>query len=238
MFPATTDRLIANLKETFQYIEASPPERALYLWHPHALLSLTPFFHTYWQKRSKVVCLNFFHRIPVVRDLYHYVGAIGSDYEPMKATLETTSVSVIPGGVREMMIPCTPGVLQVVLKSRSGVFRLALETGTPLVPVLTYGESELFPQIEHPLLKTLNVWLYSKFGLFVPIPSLTSLQNWVRLSESPLPPIQSFAGSPIPVEKTLNPTQEQIETLRETYIANLQTLFDETAPKGLKLVVE
>lgn len=237
MFPLAIERLQHNLKETFQYTEASSPERALYLWHPHALMSLTPFFHTFWQRRTKVVCLNFFHRIPIVRDLYHFIGAIGSDYDTMKTALETSSVSVIPGGVREMMLPHKPGVLQVVLKCRSGVFRLALETGTPLVPVLTYGESELFPQIEHPLLKTLNTWLYTQFGLCIPIPSLTSLQNWLQLSESPLQPIRSVAGSPVAVEKIENPTQEQIEALKESYCSALQTLFDETAPPGLTLVV-
>jgi 2-acylglycerol O-acyltransferase 2 len=136
-----------------------------------------------------------------------------------------------------MMLSQPPGVMQVVLKSRSGVFRLALETGTPLVPVVTYGESELFPQFDHPLLKSLNAWMYSKFGLYIPIPTLTSLQNWVRLSESPLPPVQSFAGTPIPVTKTPNPTTEQIAALREEYCKNLEALFAETAPEGLTLQV-
>jgi 2-acylglycerol O-acyltransferase 2 len=66
--------------------------------------------------------------------------------------LLTESVSVIPGGVRDMMTT-TPGVIHIV--PRKGVFRLALETGTPIVPVLTYGENELFPAIH----LSFNEWL-------------------------------------------------------------------------------
>jgi hypothetical protein len=46
------------------------------------------------------------------------------------------------------------------------------------------------------------------------------------------------AGSPIPVEKVETPTQEQIEALKTTYCSALQKLFDETAPSGLRLVME
>ena len=76
----------------------------------------------------------------------------------MKETLEHESVSVLPGGVREMM-ESAPGTLRLVLKNRTGVFRMALETGTPIVPVLTYGENELFPSMDSPMLRTLNQWL-------------------------------------------------------------------------------
>lgn len=238
MFPDSYGRIQTNLKKTFQYHEKAQPDRAFYLWHPHGLLSVTPFLHTFIQQRSKIVCLSFFHRVPIVRDLYHYIRAIPSDYDTIKTELEEGSVSIIPGGVREMMLPQEAGVLRTIIKCRKGLFRLALETGTPLVPVLTYGEHELFPQVDSSLLTTLNQWMYSQFGLYIPIPSFTSLLNWVQLSETPLPPIRSVAGSPIPVEKVETPTQEQIEALKTTYCSALQKLFDETAPSGLRLVME
>lgn len=45
------------------------------------------------------------------------------------------------------MMQTKPGVIHIV--PRTGVFKLALETGTPIVPVLTYGENELFPVIQN-----------------------------------------------------------------------------------------
>lgn len=57
------------------------------------------------------------------------------------------------------MMESEPGTLRLVLKNRTGVFRMALETGTPIVPVLTYGENELFPSMDSPMLRTLNQWL-------------------------------------------------------------------------------
>lgn len=238
MAPQAYDQVVTNLGKTFQYVEHSPaPERAMYLWHPHGLFSVTPFLHSIISRPSRVACLSIFHRIPVVRDLYAFMGAIPSDYDTMKETLEHESISVIPGGVREMM-GTEQGVMRLVLKGRTGVFRMALETGTPIVPVLTYGENELFPSIDSPMLRALNQVLYQNFRIMIPIPSLTSLLHWVQLSETPLPPVRSHVGRPLQVEKVEAPTPEDVRRLAQRYERRLRRLFAKTAPKGLRLVIE
>jgi 1-acyl-sn-glycerol-3-phosphate acyltransferase len=37
-------------------------------------------------------------------------------------------------------------IIHTTIKKRKGIFKIALETGTPIVPFITYGECELFPE--------------------------------------------------------------------------------------------
>jgi hypothetical protein len=235
--PDSFARLESNFDKTFEFYEKTRPERALYLWHPHGMLSLTPIIHTIRRKLGKIACVQFFHKVPIVRDMYHFVGSVPSEYSAMKNTLEKESLSVIPGGTREMMVS-TSKTMRLILKDRTGVFKLALQTGTPIVPVLTYGEEELFPQLDMPILRSINQWFYSNWKFAIPFMSITSIANWLHLADSPLPPIRSYAGEPIEVAKILEPSMEQIQELRKTYCDNLERLFRETAPKRLKLEVE
>lgn len=44
-------------------------------------------------------------------------------------------------------------------------------------------------------------------------------------------PINTVLGAPISVTKTVNPTQEQIDTLHQTYMDRLHELFEEHKTK-------
>lgn len=63
------DPLVRNCRLTFQYHEKERPARALYLWHPHGLMSMSPMIHCVADKHSRLATLRVFHQIPVVRDL-------------------------------------------------------------------------------------------------------------------------------------------------------------------------
>ena len=235
--PESLARLESNFDTTFEFYEKKRPERALYLWHPHGMLSLAPIIHVVRRGLGKIVSVPIFHKIPIIRDGYHYLGCIPSEYPIMKNTLEKDSLSIIPGGTREMM-SSRPGTMRLILKERTGVFKLALETGTPIVPVLTFGEDELFPQLDMPILRTINQWLYSQWKIAIPFMSLTSVANWMHLADSPLPPIRSYCGETIEVTKTDDPSLEKIQELRKKYQTSLEALFQDTAPQGMVLEVE
>lgn len=235
--PESLAKLESNFDKTFEFYEKKRPERALYLWHPHGMLSLTPIIHTIRRGLGKIVCVPIFHKIPIIRDLYHFACSIPSDYSAMKQCLEKSSLSVMPGGTREMIISKS-GTMKLILKERTGVFKLALETGTPIVPVLTFGEDELFPQLDMPILRSINQWLYSHWKIAIPFMSLTSIANWMHLADSPLPPIRSYCGKTIEVPKTPEPSMEQIQELKKKYQTSLETLFQHTAPRGMVLEVE
>lgn len=233
-----------NLRQTFPiHVEAPLPATSLLLWHPHSLMSVTPVIHTAYRLTdtlppSKIVCHSMYHAIPFIRDIARYAYTAPARFPDMKRELEAgNSLSVMPGGTREMM-ETSEHTLRLVLKKRSGVFRLALMTGTPLVPILSYGENELFPSVRSGWLDTLNQHLYKWFWMALPVTSWTAFSNWVKLYSHPLQPVTTHVGKPLNVLKVEEPTAKDVDVLRNRYIRRIQKLFRKTAPPGYKLIIQ
>lgn len=51
------------------------------------------------------------------------------------------------GGAAEAYY-CKPGEYKLVLKKRKGFIKLALQMGSPLVPVISFGETDIFDQVQ------------------------------------------------------------------------------------------
>jgi 2-acylglycerol O-acyltransferase 2 len=128
--------------------------------------------------------------------------------------------------------------MELVIKKRVGIFKIALETGTPIVPVLTYGENEVFPGTENEVLKWFNdKVLYDFARLQYPFPSLKALKNWMNLLVRPLDTIHTYTGKPIHVKKIESPSDEHIACLRRVYIREIRRLFKETNPGDFTLKI-
>lgn len=227
-----------NLRATFPMVDcpADLPPTCIFIWNPHGLISLSSALYNSLRvcrhpnyKPNHVVSLPFYHYIPLVGDIGRYVGAIPSDYGTIKKTLlKNESVSVMLGGVREMNL-ADPRKMVLYIKKRSGIFKIAAETGTPLVPVITYGENELFPRSDNWMIEQMNVWLHSSFGLSIPAPSWMSLLHWFELSYRPLKPIPTYVGQPV--------IDKDPDVLKEKYIVAVQTLFSTTSPPDYSLEI-
>jgi len=133
------------------------------------------------------------------------------------------------GGVREMLT-AEGKHMKLYIRKRTGIFRIALDTKTPLVPVLTYGENEVFPRSNEWWATELNKLLHSYTGMAIGIPTWKTLQNWFELSYRPLKPIVTHVGSPISATG-------DIPALRNTYIKAVEELFKKTAPAGYTLEI-
>ena len=231
-----------NLQESFQlHVTAPLPPTCLCIWQPHGLINLSSMFYNSGLLKSPgytpnhLVSLPIWYYSPIFGDFARHLNIIPSDASSIRKALNAReSVSIMIGGVSDML-DSRPHV--ITLAKRSGVYRIALETGTPLVPVLTYGENERFPRGEHWLFSAINNWLYSNFRMGVPFPSWTAVQNWSELSFKTIKPIHSYTGTPIEVEKVENPTDAQIDELRKKYIAGVEALFKETAPPEYSLEI-
>jgi 2-acylglycerol O-acyltransferase 2 len=151
------------------------------------------------------------------------MNGIPSDYHLMKTTLESNhSISVAVGGMREMLGD------EFIVKRRRGIFKMALETGTPIVPVISFGEQKLFSIVEVP--KAIQDFL-EPYDICICIPTLQSVRKWLGLLQSPLKDsIISVVGSPIPVSKIAEPTEEDISKLREQYTTALKELYEKENP--------
>jgi 2-acylglycerol O-acyltransferase 2 len=57
------------------------------------------------------------------------------------------SIAIVVGGATESL-HAYPGTLDLTLKHRMGFVKLAVDTGAALVPVLAFGENEIFDQVK------------------------------------------------------------------------------------------
>jgi hypothetical protein len=234
VFAKTIEKTEKNIKDTFIiHIKDKLPERHISIWHPHGISGITPVIHNGYKLTNpeyipaKGVVHSTFFMMPLIKDIIHILNAIPSDYASIKNTVINESVSLTIGGVEEMC-KVKEKTLELVIKKRKGIFKIALETGTPIVPILTYGENEIFPESDNAFLKWLNTYVHKFANIRLPFPSIESLKNWLKLTTQPLDPIYTYTGRPIYVKKIENPTVRQIGILRKIYIQRVRELFKET----------
>lgn len=243
LFPESVRQTETHIRDTFQIHIGHPiPKRAIHIWHPHGVSAITPVIHNGYRLTSpdymptKGVVHYAYFWIPLVKDIIRNLHAISSEYTSIRETVEKESISIALGGLDEMG-QVNDKQMELSIRNRKGIFKIALETGTPIVPIITYGENELFPQSANPLLTGMNDVLYSVFRFRLPIPTFGSVLNWVRIQSAPLPPIHTYTGKPILVKKIVNPTAAHIAKLRDIYIQRIETLFTNTSPPGYRLTI-
>lgn len=78
-------------------------------------------------------------------------------------------VVLLPGGVQEIRY-AEQNKFKLKLESRKGFIRLAMETGSSLVPILSFGENDIYHVPEKSTwLGRMNVWFYERTKSTLPI---------------------------------------------------------------------
>lgn len=134
------------------------------------------------------------------------------------------------GGARETFFT-RPNTYRCAIKKRRGFIRIALETGVPLVPALSFGENNLHDAVE------------VKSGLWYRLIKNASLRyancvpplHYGRFGLIPFRhPITTVIGEPIDIKKTATPTSEEIEQTFELFCKRLKELFERQKSKYIK----
>lgn len=210
----------------FEDLRSSPKKTpCLYLCHPHGLYGLTWFIHfasrlsTFPEKERPVLAVHsIFFQVPILRELFQAHHCIEAKESEIKASLQKgTSVALLVGGIEELL--CTEqDVLNLVLRKREGYARIAKEMNVNLVPLVSPGESNLFPSTQHPLLKWIETWLYERWRLAFPLPSWKSLSSWMQIAYKPFAnPLVTYILEPV------EPDGISIEEIKSAYINRLET---------------
>jgi 2-acylglycerol O-acyltransferase 2 len=237
LFPEDCAAIMKNLRESFPVVHRrkDKPVQSIYMFHPHGYMAASIVLHT---------ATNFtdwpIHPIKcaVIRGMTHYFGMkevledrfVDSNYDDMKKVLTMThsSLAVSPGGLDEM-VQIRKKEIRVKLMSRKGIFRLAIETGKPLIPVITYGETELCNPLEGSWLESAHSFL-RKYRIPLIVPSYEMCTKWLLLRKKPLDTkCVSFIGLPV-LPKDTNASEEAIYELRARYIEALKKLYADTKP--------
>ena len=136
-----------------------------------------------------------------------------------------SAITITVGGSREYNI-AEPGTMGVVVKIRKGFIRVAVSTGAELVPVISFGENELFDRLD-----------VKSSRLLTPLAKLWewSVGHKVAFSTGRFnilcphrKPLNVVVGKPIPVQQQrYDPDEKYIEELHFQYRVELEKLWDD-----------
>uniref|UniRef100_A0ACB8FEZ0 2-acylglycerol O-acyltransferase 2-A n=1 Tax=Sphaerodactylus townsendi TaxID=933632 RepID=A0ACB8FEZ0_9SAUR len=223
--------------------ELDPEKNYVFGFHPHGVLVAGAFinFSTEASGFSKLfpgmtphmMMLSLWFKAPFFRDYLMSGGFIPSDKEAGAYVLKKPgggNVLIIAVGGAQEALDARPGAFTLLLANRKGFVRLALEHGAPLVPVFSFGENELFDQVENPKGSWLR-WTQELLQKFMKVSlPLFHARGVFQYSFGLLPyrrPIYTVVGKPIHVEKNKNPSQDEVDELHGTYMEELSKLFEE-----------
>lgn len=169
--------------EKVPWVELDPQKNYLFCCFPHGMLSTGAFnafgtaygnYRSYFPNHEPhVVTLSQHYHMPFFRELALSMGGIASSAKSIDYVLsrpEGGHVCVLMVGGAVEAYHCKPGRYAVIVKKRKGFIKLALKNGTPLVPVLSFGETDLFDQIEGPYLRSFQEMLRKWIGIAPVLP--------------------------------------------------------------------
>lgn len=209
-----------------------PSGRYIFGFHPHGLfpafiswIHLTSSWRTLFPGVQPVgLGASVIFRVPILRDLNLWAGMRKVSRKVFrKALMEQRSVILCPGGQSELAHHVTQHRKRVTLCARhKGFVRMAIETGSSLVPIFSFGESQLFDN----LISWPSVQRYTYKRIGFPFPFLP----FGFLGFLPLPrgrPVVLVVGEPIaPLRTTEVPTVEEVDLLWERYFSAIREIYD------------
>ncbi|CAK4651788.1 hypothetical protein LEN26_016229 [Aphanomyces euteiches] len=215
---------------SFQLIRTvplDPKETYIFAYHPHGIMPGTVMWMQFTQQWHSLfpgifafpLSASIVHYFPGIRDAIQYLGAREVTRTTFSHALRAgESIFVVPGGQAEL-VESQPRVNQVrVYTGHKGFLRLALEHGTPVVPVLSYRESDILENIRFPAMQR---WFIKRFAL--PCPHYP--HGWLGLPIPHRVPVPVVVGEPLRVTQVEHPTKEQVDALHAMYYESLKALF-------------
>ena len=139
------------------------------------------------------------------------------------------AITIVVGGARESL-EAQPRSLRLILARRKGFVKLAIRTGADLVPVLAFGENELYDQVQpeqHPLIHKIQLLVKKFLGFTVPLFHARGVFNYDVGVMPYRRPLNIVVGKPIKVEQASKPSEAYIAELHELYVKELKRIWEE-----------
>ncbi|KAH9526872.1 2-acylglycerol O-acyltransferase 2-A isoform X2 [Dermatophagoides farinae] len=216
--------------------------------HPHGILCFSHVVN-FWSEGTNfsqlfpgitphLVTLNLQFKIPLQREVLLAIGACSASKESLEFILRQkkgtgNAVGLIIGGAREVL-DTIPNTMILTLKKRKGYAKVALENGASLVPVISFGENELYQTMHHEEMTIVRKIQEKLYKLLTFTPPLFFGRGIFQYSFGMLPfrkEVFTVVGRPINVEQTPYPTDSQVDELHEKYMKELTNLYEENKMK-------
>ena len=139
------------------------------------------------------------------------------------------AITIVVGGARESL-DAQPHSLRLVLKRRKGFVKLAIRTGADLVPVLAFGENELYDQVQpeqHPMIHKMQLGLKKIIGFTVPLFHARGVFNYDIGMMPYRRPVNVVVGRPIKVQQAAKPDDVYVDSIHGLYVKELERIWEE-----------
>ena len=215
------------LCEDFKAVNESGP--AIWSIEPHDVLPCGIFamsdYLGYFPGHSTMACLSgAIFKIPIMRHVFTWTRAASVDRKYLQRLLnEGISPIICPGGAREVTFMTEEPVCTMFIKKRTGLVKLAMQYGVPIIPTITYHGNDAygFYVVKNRLLQK----ICRKFG-FVPVLLLGIFG--IPFAQPKSTPLQVIVGCPIPVAKVEGaPTEEQVQHYHNLFVEATRRLYED-----------
>ncbi len=228
--------------------ELAPTRKYLFGYHPHGIISHGAFaaFATEALGFSKLfpgientlLTLENNFRIPLYREYALRMGLASVSRESCENILSRggsnnegmgRAITIVVGGARESL-DAQPNTLRLVLKRRKGFVKLAIRAGADLVPVLAFGENELYDQVksdQHPLIHKMQLVVKKVMGFTVPLFHARGVFNYDIGILPYRRPLNIVVGRPIMVQQQGKPNDEYVDEIHASYVGELERIWEE-----------
>lgn len=221
----------------------------MFCLHPHGVFSLshainfatngTGFFTHFPGIKCLLVTLRQQFKVPFHREYLLGMGAVEVSRESLLNTLTKGpgwSVAIVPGGSQEAL-DSVNGTMRLTILRRKGFVRIALRTGTSLVPVFAFGENELYKTAKGAKrLMPIRLWqtfLKKCYGLASP----TVMGRGVFIKTCPDPfmlpfrkPVTTVVGPPLELPRLPDPLPSDVDYWHGKYVEKMKELWELSAP--------
>lgn len=226
-----------------------PDRRYIFGYHPHGIIS-----HGAWTAFSTnalgfsakfpgitntLLTLESNFRIPFYRDWILAMGMASVSKESIRNTLTRggpkndgigRAVTIVIGGARESLT-AQPGSLRLILKGRKGFVKMALRTGSDLVPVLSFGENDLYDQLTaetHPMVHKFQMFVLKVFKFTLPAIHGRGILNYDVGLMPYRREVNIVVGKPIRIDSPPceQPSQEDVDRYHELYVEEIEKIWE------------
>ncbi|KAI0847587.1 DAGAT-domain-containing protein [Daldinia vernicosa] len=225
-----------------------PTRKYIFGYHPHGIIShgamaalgteALRFSKKFPGITNSVLTLDSNFRIPLYREYILALGLRSVSKDSIVNILTKggpngegmgRAVTIVIGGARESL-EAQPGQMRLILKERKGFVRIAVKTGADLVPVLAFGENNLYDQLhpkEHPLVHKLQMFVLKVWKFTLPFLHGRGIFNYDVGLMPYRRPLNVVVGAPIKVTQSAVVDQAEVDRLHDLYITELEKLWDQ-----------
>jgi len=164
-------------------------------------------------------------RIPLLRQVLLGFGCAtpATKKETLGLLARGIDFGILPGGMEEVAL-YEEGHDRIYIKKRAGFIKYALMHGFNLMPAYTFGESDLYRSLRHPLYRKLCHFTLSKGGFVVPC--FWGPRWWCPLLPRDDVPLHTVIAEPVQLPLIPNPTNEDVAHWHAKYVAAVVAIYD------------